>query len=172
MIHKTKILAASLLALGMSTQSPAANAQDPNYDTDCDIWLCLPAAFAPGCARAHTAFLRRLARFQPPLPPFRRCFRSGDGGFTQGRSDYIEPCREGFKEDFEFRLDTQLEIEPRMEEQRICRSETNFRDTYQPRQRRNLQFIRTEVDGEVYTSYFNSDYEILYTIGPDGLLSN
>lgn len=41
--------------------------------TQCSIWLCLPAGFPSGCSDAYYAMKRRLRRGQSALPPLASC---------------------------------------------------------------------------------------------------
>ena len=58
-----------LSALVMVFQPGAAHATS----SACKIWLCLPAGFPSGCSDAHTAMIKRIRHFKPPLPSFGSC---------------------------------------------------------------------------------------------------
>ena len=41
--------------------------------TECKIWLCLPAGFPSGCGDAHSAMIKRIKKRKSPLPSFGSC---------------------------------------------------------------------------------------------------
>lgn len=68
--------AALVLVLGAGIARAAS-------EDECAAWLCITVGFAPPeCAPAHTAMLKRMARFKSPLPAFASCSADGtDNGF-------------------------------------------------------------------------------------------
>lgn len=81
--------------IALSAQQPATAGSRENA---CAIWLCLPAGFSlPGCGKAKTAWLDRLADFKPPLPSWSSCSANPNstGSFTTGREPY-QACNAGY----------------------------------------------------------------------------
>jgi len=69
----TKKILSLAFALGvLSTAAQAAT------ESECAIWLCLPAGFPSGCGEAKAAFRHRIKHLKPPLPDFASCSIGGD----------------------------------------------------------------------------------------------
>lgn len=148
-----------LLMTGLMNRSAYAVTQ-----AECAIWLCLPAGFSVSeCGAAHSAFLHRLRKGKPPLPPLSSC-TVGESGATDGNSRYEmgyevwEPCKSGYRP-----LDY---IDP-LEAQRVhtCVSQhcPNPQpdaigklscDHYTPVKRTQPNFIKLWVNGEYQGQYF------------------
>lgn len=156
---RMRTIAFCLLMIGVMNR-PAYAASE----AECAIWLCLPAGFSVSeCGAAHSAFLHRLRKGKPPLPPLSSC-AVGESGATDGNSRYEtgyevwEPCKSGYRP-----LDY---IDP-LEAQRVhaCVSEScpNSQpdvvgklscDHYAPVKRTQPNFIKLWVGGEYQGQYF------------------
>jgi len=69
-------------------------------ETDCAIWLCLPAGFPSGCSAAHKAFLHRIRKGRAPLPDLASCTTGPygekvQGSYEIGRELYVF-CDDGY----------------------------------------------------------------------------
>ena len=65
---------------------------------ECQAWLCLPGGFPPSeCNAAKAAVTRRLAAFQPPLPPWSACAAAfgWDSAVMSYNQDNTDQCRAG-----------------------------------------------------------------------------
>lgn len=90
--------AAALASIALTTASVTTSAEAGTREDACAIWLCLPTGFAvEGCGRAKTAWLRRLARAQSPLPSWGSCSVNpgSTGSYETGREPY-QQCRAGY----------------------------------------------------------------------------
>lgn len=153
-----RIFAFSLLAMMIAHPAYAVS------QTECAIWLCLPAGFSVGeCSAAHAAFLERIRKGKPPLPPFSSCAIE-ESGATSGNSRYEagyevwESCKSGYRP-----LDY---IDP-LQAQRvhICVSASCPNpqpdvvgdlscDHYAPEKRAQPNFIKLWVNGAYQGQYF------------------
>ncbi len=153
-----KIFMLPLLAL--MTAHPAYAASQ----AECAIWLCLPAGFSVSeCGAAHAAFLERLRKGKPPLPPLSSCTIE-ESGATDGNGRYEtgyevwESCKSGYQP-----LDY---IDP-LQAQRVrtCVSQScpnpqpdvvgNLScDHYAPVKRTQPNFIKLWVNGKYQGQYF------------------
>ena len=65
---------------------------------ECEAWLCLPGGFPPSeCTPAEIAVKRRLAAFQPPLPPWSSCAAAfgWDMAVMDYDARYTDTCPQG-----------------------------------------------------------------------------
>ena len=68
------MIPAALLALVLVLPAVTARSALAISFAECQAWLCLPGGFPPSeCTPAEDAVKRRLAAFQPPLPPWSSC---------------------------------------------------------------------------------------------------
>lgn len=79
--------ATAWVLLGLAAGTLHGTVAEAASQNECAIWLCLPAGFPGGaCAAPHHAMIRRVERFQPPLPPFTSCAVSAPVAASGSRS--------------------------------------------------------------------------------------
>ena len=77
------------LALALALQALAPDPARAVTEAECEAWLCLPGGFPPSeCTPAEIAVKRRLAAFQPPLPPWSSC--AAAFGWDMAVMDYTQ----------------------------------------------------------------------------------
>ncbi|EMC9392301.1 conjugal transfer protein TraL [Vibrio parahaemolyticus] len=160
----------SMVALAATFLLPA----QPTYaasDDECAIWLCLPTGFPSGCSDAKKAFVKRIKKFEPPLPNFMSCLFSGDvPSGTPSGSDmnskngiaaYIPPRKEcvEWRNGKDWRECIRTEVVPsRIVKDKSCQR-NNKEGTQTPRHcSHTINYVVTYMDGQQYgdTYYFDT----------------
>ncbi len=96
LIHLLHLLIILMIVGGAGRPAFAAS------QAECAIWLCLPSGFSVSeCGAAYSAFVQRLRKGKPPLPPLASCMIE-ESGAADGNSRYEmgyerwESCKSGF----------------------------------------------------------------------------
>lgn len=77
-MKKTLSIISAIVALSSVTVTTQAYSAS---ESECAIWLCLPAGFPSGCSSAKHAMYKRLKKRKSPLPSFSSCaVESPNGG--------------------------------------------------------------------------------------------
>ena len=89
------MIAAAALALALTLQALSPASASAASFAECEAYLCLPGGFLPSeCNAARTAVLRRLANFQPSLPPWSDCAGTfgWDAANLDSRDYWFDEC--------------------------------------------------------------------------------